>query len=114
MNLAKSCTLFVCLVLAISPVAVGQNTGSLRGQVTDPSGAAVPGATVTLTGPANTVKVASTDAGGSYIIVGLPGGQYTIRVSAPGFTLFEKTNLDLTTGRGSTLDVPLSVAVEKQ
>src|ERR1051326_2721836 len=111
MNLAR-CTLSLLLITACGLWA--QSTGSLRGLVSDPSGAGIPGATVSLTGPANTVKVATTDSTGNYIIVGLPGGQYTVRVAAPGFTLFEKTNLDLTTGRGSTLDVPLTVAVEKQ
>ncbi|MBV8842567.1 MAG: carboxypeptidase regulatory-like domain-containing protein, partial [Bryobacterales bacterium] len=103
----------LCMVLAAASV-VAQSTGSLRGQVTDPSGAGIPGATVTLTGPANTVKVASTDQTGAYTIVGLPGGQYTIRVAAPGFTLFEKTDLELNVGRGATLDIPMAVAVEKQ
>jgi len=114
MKFLKGCFLIVFLVLLASLVLLAQSTGSLRGQVSDPSGAGIPGATVTLTGPANTVKVATTDATGNYTIVGLPGGQYTVRVAAPGFTLFEKTNLELSVGRGSTLDVPLTVAVEKQ
>jgi hypothetical protein len=110
----KRCALFVCLVALAASAAFAQSTGSLRGQVTDPSGAAVPNASVTVTGPANTVKVASADNSGNYVIVGLPGGAYTIRASAPGFTLFEKMNFDLTTGRGSTLDIPLSVEVSKE
>ena len=102
------------MALLIPAASWAQSTGSLRGQISDPSGAAVPNATVTVTGPANTVKVATSDGTGNYIIVGLPGGAYTVRASAPGFTLFEKTGFDLTTGRGSTLDIPLSVEVSKE
>jgi hypothetical protein len=105
---------FFLFALLIPAGLFAQSTGSLRGQVIDPSGAAVPNASVTLTGPANTVKVATTDNTGNYIIVGLPGGAYTVRASAPGFSLFEKTNFDLTTGRGSTLDIPLTVEVAKE
>ncbi len=103
-----------CLALLLPGALLAQNTGSLRGSVTDPSGAAIPNASVTLTGPNNAVKVAQSDAAGAYSVVGLPAGQYTVRVMAPGFTLFEKSGLDLPAGRASNLDVPLSVEVEKQ
>ena len=116
MHRIKRSFLFVSLasVLLAASTVMAQSTGSLRGQISDPSGAGIPGATVTLTGPANTVKVATTDETGNYTIVGLPGGQYTVRAAAPGFNLFEKTNLELNVGRGATLDIPLTVAVEKQ
>src|SRR5580658_2724022 len=114
MNFNKQCALVVCLALAIPAALLAQNTGALHGQVTDPSGAAIPNASVTLTGPNNSVKVAQTDNSGNYTVNGLAGGQYTVRVMAPGFTLFEKTGLDLAVGRANTLDVPLSVQVEKQ
>ena len=114
MTLVKTCILAGCLSALAASGLLAQSTGSLRGQVTDPSGAGIPGATVTLTGPANTVKVATSDSTGNYTIVGLPGGQFTVRVAAPGFNLFEKTNLELNVGRGATLDAPLTVAVEKQ
>ena len=114
MNLIKRCTVSLSLALLIPAALMAQNTGSLRGQVTDPSGAAVPNASVTLTGPNNAVKVGQTDSSGNYAIPGLAPGQYTVRVMAPGFTLFEKNGLDLASGRVSNLDVPLSVQVEKQ
>jgi hypothetical protein len=114
MNFTKRYALVVCLALFIPAALLAQTTGALRGQVTDPSGASVPNASVTLTGPNNTVKVAQTDNTGNYSLNGLAAGQYTVRVMAPGFTLFEKTGFDLAAGRASTLDVPLSVEVEKQ
>src|SRR5579863_5039583 len=114
MNLTKRYVPAVCLALLIPAALWAQNTGTLRGQVVDPSGAAIPNASVTLTGPNNTVKVAQTDNSGNYSVTGLASGQYMVRVMAPGFTLFEKPGVDLAAGRASTLDVPLSVQVEKQ
>src|SRR5580658_10030435 len=94
MNFLKRCVPAYCLALLIPAALWAQNTGSLKGQVTDQSGAAIPNASVTLTGPNNAVKVAQTDSSGNYSVVGLAGGQYTVRVMAPGFTLFEKTAID--------------------
>jgi hypothetical protein len=114
MNFTKRCALTFCLALVIPGALLAQTPGSLHGQVTDPSGAAVPNASVTLTGPNNTVKVGQTDDSGNYTVNGLPPGQYMLRVMAPGFTLFEKPGLDLSGGRATTLDIPLAVQVEKQ
>src|SRR5947207_12283083 len=83
---------FGLLALAASflaPAAWCQNTGSLRGQVTDPSAAVIPGATVTATGPGNKVKVGATNQQGSYVLNGLAPGTYTVRVMAKGFSVFE-------------------------
>ena len=97
MILSKRAVLVVFLVLAMSAALMAQAPGSLKGSVLDPSGAAVPGATVTVTGPNNVVKVAQTDKDGAYSIVGLPSGKYTIRVIAAGFDLFEGTIANLPT-----------------
>ena len=93
---------------------LGQAPASLRGVVTDPSGALVPGATVTLTGPNSFVKAAQSDPAGAYSMAGLPPGSYTVRIGATGFSLFEKTDLDLAAARSATLDIKLSLATEKQ
>jgi hypothetical protein len=114
MILSKRVVLGVFLVLALSAALMAQVPGSLKGSVLDPSGAAVPGASVTLSGPNNTVKVATTDNNGQYSVVGLPPGQYTIRVMATGFDLFEGTIASLPGGRASTFDAKMSVASEKQ
>src|SRR5579863_3960532 len=106
MTFLKRCLLVSGVALVMGAALLAQNTGTLKGQVTDQSGAAVPNASVTLTGPNNAVKVAQTDGTGSYSVTGLPAGQYTVRVMAPGFQLFEKTGMDLDTGRANTLDVP--------
>ncbi len=101
---------FLSLFLGMAPA---QSTGNLRGRVLDPSGAGVPGATVTMSGPNNSVQVTQTDSSGAFNSPPLPPGMYTVRISANGFALAEKT-LDLPAGRPTTLDTTLSVAAEKQ
>src|SRR6266849_1506340 len=100
----KLCVLafVVCALFTLTMSA--QTTGTLRGRVLDPSGAGVPGASVTLSGPNNTVQVAQSDSTGNFASNPLPPGSYTIRVSANGFGLAEKT-MDLPAGRASTLEV---------
>ncbi len=96
------------------PPSAVRSLGTLRGQVTDPSGAVVPGATVTATGPEGTVKVASTNQEGRYVISGLPDGKYTVRALAKGFAPYDKTDVEVTSGRAQTLDIRLVVSMEKQ
>jgi hypothetical protein len=61
-------------------IAWAQNTGSLRGNVTDPSGAAVVNATVSATDNATkAARTAETDVTGSYNFVQLTPGSYTVR-----------------------------------
>ncbi|MDP8990398.1 MAG: carboxypeptidase-like regulatory domain-containing protein, partial [Acidobacteriota bacterium] len=103
------------LLLLLAAAAVcAQTTASLRGTVTDPSGAGVPGASVTATGPAGLVRVAQSGNDGAYAITGLPPGTYTLRIAATGFSLFEKMQLELTAARTTTADAKLAIAAEKQ
>jgi hypothetical protein len=112
-NLRTTAVLLLMAVLAglaaISQTAV---TGGLRGVMTDDSGAVIPAAKVTLTG--NGVnKTAQTQADGSYTFVGLPPGQYRVRVGFPGFANFDKT-VAVTGGSTATLPIQMNVKAEKQ
>ena len=104
----------VPLVLLAALTLIAQNTASLRGTVTDPSGAGVPGASVTVTGPAGLVRVAKTGNDGAYAITGLPAGTYTLRIGATGFSLFESMQLELAAARATTADAKLIIAADKQ
>lgn len=104
----------LCFLVLLSSAALMAQPGSLRGQVMDPSGAVIPKATVTVTGPDNVVKVTETNNDGVYTIAGLPPGKYTVRIIATGFQLLEKTDVDVPSGRALTLDAKLQVASEKQ
>ncbi len=105
-------TIFLAAVFAAA--AAAQGAGVIRGSVFDPSGAAVPKATVTASGPNNVLKVAQSDENGAYSIAGLPPGKYTIRVIAAGFNVFEKADVDVSAGRPLQLDAKLVLEASKQ
>jgi Carboxypeptidase regulatory-like domain/TonB dependent receptor len=74
------------VILLFSLTAFGQSTATLQGGVTDPKGAVVPNATVTVRNEATSVeRSAQTDSDGNYSIASLPVGTYTIEVQAQGF-----------------------------
>lgn len=73
-------------LIFLSPAGAQTVTGSITGQVTDPSGAVIPGARVTADNTATSVKtVAETNGSGAYTIRFLPSGSYTLTVGAKGF-----------------------------
>jgi hypothetical protein len=105
---------YFLILLALCVVASAQPNAILHGVVTDPSDAAIPGATVIVTGPDGSVKTTTADQQGRYSIAGLPPGAYTVRIGATGFTLFEKTGVALSPGQSVGLDAKLTVTLEKQ
>lgn len=98
-------------LLLAAVVATGQETtGGIRGTVTDPSGAAVPNATVEASSPSLVrAQRTTTDATGSYIFPSLPPGTYTITVTAHGFRTLEQSGIVLQVGRLLTVDARLEV-----
>ena len=73
-------------VLSLAPHALGQQAAGIIGQVTDESGAVLPGVTVTATSPALQVPsvVSVTDGRGDYRLSPLPIGTYTVEYIACG------------------------------
>ena len=106
--------IILCILLLSVTIAAQQQTGSLRGQVTDELGALVVGATVTLTAADGSQKTAVTNAEGVYTINSLVPGPYTLSVAAPGFSPYVKTDLTIAAGPRTTHDVRLIVTLEKQ
>jgi outer membrane receptor protein involved in Fe transport len=101
------------LVLAVAGQVAGQTstTGSIEGRVTDPNGAAVRGATVTVTSPnLISAKTATTDDEGHYQILALPPGTYKVAVEGSGFGKFEQSEVGVNLGRTASLDAQLALA----
>lgn len=73
---------FLVLALLAAPSAYAQ-TATLRGQVTDESGALVPGAKVSLTAAGSGTKNVRADEAGAYTFTGLAPGDYSVQASAP-------------------------------
>ena len=79
-----SLALTVSLTISISLHAQVAGTGTIQGTVTDPTGAFLPGATVTLTEEAtHVVHTAKTDSAGAYVFPNIVIGTYTLTVADP-------------------------------
>ena len=108
-------TFFFFSGLSPSPSAWAQTgTGSLRGQVADPSGAVIPQASITVTSGTGVSKTGTSDASGQYAISGLAPGQYTVTAQAPGFSPFTSPTVRIAAGQTQHLDVSLAIQMEQQ
>src|SRR5205814_4644274 len=105
--------LILLLCIATATVSAQQNTGGLKGHVSDEFGGVIVGATVTATDANGKTKTATTNGEGAFSLAGLAPGKYTVQVSAPGFGTFENTEVDVKT-RAEQLDVTLNVTIDQQ
>src|SRR5215510_12930532 len=99
--------LLLAAILIVAPVLVAQSAGTsgLTGTVTDPSGAAVPNVTVTVTSSStNQARTAITGGDGVYRFTLLPPGNYKVRFSANGFKTAEVANVTLNVTDTPALD----------
>jgi hypothetical protein len=93
-----ACVIWVVLFLAGTLVAYGQQQmASLTGSIADPTGAAVPNATVTVSEASRGIKrVVTTDDRGNYVVPLLPpASEYSLTVEKPGFERVSRNNLVL-------------------
>jgi Carboxypeptidase regulatory-like domain/TonB dependent receptor len=102
--------LLIC-VASVGTFAFGQTgTTSLRGTVTDKSGAAIVGAKVTLTDPATSVaRETSTNGSGAYEFIAIHPGSYTLVIEAAGFRKHELSKLELLVNEPATENATLQV-----
>jgi hypothetical protein len=106
----KFILLAACLLLSFSSIGYSQEvTGSLNGSVKDSVGAAVTGATVTVTDPAKkvVVRTATTNDDGQFSIPNLDSGIYEVSVEAANFKKHIENNLKLDVGQRRSVDVVL-------
>jgi hypothetical protein len=106
----------------LSPLGIAQSTSLLNGSVSDPSGANVVGAQITLTDPATGLKRTTTSNGaGLYQLLDVPPGTYQMEVTASGFAAYVASKVTLIVKTPSTINIHLqlegvktSVEVEAQ
>jgi outer membrane receptor protein involved in Fe transport len=102
----------VCALLMLTalPLHAQLSTATMFGTVTDPSGAAVPNATVSITQTdTGFVRTVTTNDAGAYRADFLPIGPYKITVEAPGFKKLERQGMTLTVTEQAQLDLSLAV-----
>jgi hypothetical protein len=90
--------------------AWSQATASLRGNITDPSGAAIPNATVHLINFAtNSDRTTATDQRGSYTFADVIAGTYRLEVEAPGFEKYQQEEIRIQANAQTTLDLKMTI-----
>ena len=99
-----------CLTLLFALPSLGQKiTGDIEGNVTDSSGAVVPGATITVQNPAiGLTRTATTSNSGNYRVTDLPIGSYKVNASAAGFKTVI-SSAEVKAGALSNVDFSLQV-----
>jgi Carboxypeptidase regulatory-like domain len=99
---------FLLLISAFLPVSLFAqlDTGGITGTITDPSGAVVPGAKVTLTNTGTSVaQTTQSTSTGTYSFSGVRPGTYNLRVEAQGFETFVDNGLQIHVQQTMTVDV---------
>ncbi len=100
----------VMFTLGVRMLVAQEVTGGITGTVTDPSHAAVPGATVTATDTVRgTAWPTTTNSAGVYNLPRLPAGTYTVKVTASGFATSTRPAFDLQMNQVARIDFELKV-----
>jgi hypothetical protein len=102
--------LILSITLLCFPSAHAQTSASIKGIVTDQSGAPVPSATVkSMNRETGAVRTTITDPAGRYIVVSLPVGEYEVRVTKSGFQDAIRSGIHLVVGEEASVDLRLQV-----
>ena len=109
--LALRCWLVVALALAATGAPLAQERfGSVTGTVSDESGGVLPGTTVALTNRATSRSVRlATDRAGTYRVIDLEPGRYSVRFELAGFARSEVPDITVILGKAMEIDATLKV-----
>ena len=110
----KGRTSMLALVLMLPVFGPGQlaaqTTGTIYGTATDPTGAALPGATVTAENADTKLsRTVTTDAQGAYSFTLLPAGKYNLTTQAPGFKTHQQKEIELQLQAHLRVDIKLEL-----
>jgi hypothetical protein len=113
-TLIQPVQVFLCLIILITMPIIGHAqtvTGSVRGTITDPTGAVIPGAQLTATNVDTGVATSSsTNGDGLYSIRFLPIGRYTLSAKSNAFSDYKSTVFQLDIAQEATIDIKMSVS----
>src|ERR1051325_8179094 len=99
------------ILLLVTVVSAQTFRGTILGTVTDPNGAVVAGATITVKNTSTGIeRTTATDSEGNYTVPELPVGPYEVRVEQPGFTTLLVSNVTVEVASERRVDVTLRVA----
>src|ERR1700722_1444483 len=103
----RTCSLLMLIAFGINAQT---NTAVVRGSVTDPGGANIAGAKVTVSNQETSVSYsADTNEAGLYSIPDVPAGVYTLTVENAGFKRYVRQGLTVNTGGTLSVDVKLEL-----
>ncbi len=104
------------LVLMVSLVASAQfDTGTITGSVSDPSGAMVAKASITITNTGTGIRrVLETDSGGNFVASSVPSGSYVVSAGAGGFAEAKSSQIVLNVGATVRVNLTLNVVAASQ
>jgi hypothetical protein len=104
------CFAFVAVLLALSTGAWGQDNAAVTGTVVDATGAAVPGAPITLTNVATgQVRQVTSNSSGDYLFANVGVGRYKLEVGVTGFQKYTKTDIVVNVAQTLKEDISLKV-----
>ncbi|HEV2668782.1 MAG TPA: carboxypeptidase-like regulatory domain-containing protein, partial [Blastocatellia bacterium] len=111
--------LFLALICAALPALAfaqaGGATAEIKGKITDSTGAAVVGATVTATDAGKGIsRTTTSDEQGEYRLLSLPPGIYQLKVEASGFTAQAQSGVEVTVGQTLNKDIALQVGATSE
>src|SRR6266403_531624 len=106
--------LFASLLIFLGGIFAQVPVGSLRGQVTDPSGAAVVGATVVVLPAEGASSTTTTNRDGIFEVKPLAPGKYTVQVFAQGFAQFSLPDVAIAAGSPIVLNVHLAIEEQRE
>jgi|SRR5579863_5199560 len=111
----KRTILLTLVFLLISLPTLAQDTATIVGTITDPSGAAIPGADVTVSNPEKGFADALvSNAAGEYMAAKVPIGNYVITAEAAGFRKLVRFGITLSVGQIQRVDLKLTIGLVSQ
>jgi len=108
------CTAALFLGLSNPRSLRAQGVGALHGQVLDPSGSAVTGATIILITPAGDTLGTTTNQQGAFDQKGLAPGKYTVQAIAKGFAVYKNDEVQISANEVQQLKISLEIEVQQQ